>query len=246
MIPERTDIYAAKYYFNDASFSLLMRKRIYNILLVSSVYDAFILEEDGRIEEQIFNEYMSLNLRYPPRFIQATSMREAMKYMREEPVDLVISMLSFDDKGTFKLATMVKSEYPDVPVVALSPFSREVSLKIEKLDLRNIDYVFSWLGNTDLLLAIIKLIEDRMNVGHDVKAVGVQTIILVEDNIRFYSSYLPNIYKIIFKQSKAFVTEGLNEHQKMLKARGRPKILLATNYEEGMHYYRKYKNNLLG
>jgi len=246
MIPERTDIYAAKYYFNDASFSLLMRKRIYNILLVSSVYDAFILEEDGRIEEQIFNEYMSLNLRYPPRFIQATSLREAMKYMREEPVDLVISMLSFDDKGTFKLAATVKAGYPDVPVVALSPFSREVSLKIEKLDLSNIDYVFSWLGNTDLLLAIIKLIEDRMNVEHDVKAVGVQTIILVEDNIRFYSSYLPNIYKIIFKQSKSFVTEGLNEHQKMLKARGRPKILLATDYEEGMHLYRKYKNNLLG
>jgi hypothetical protein len=246
MIPERTDVYAAKYYFNDASFSLLMRKRIYNILLVSSVYDAFILEEDGRIEEQIFNEYMSLNLRYPPRFIQATSLREAMKYLKEEPVDLVISMLSFDDKGTFKLAAAVKAGFPHVPVVALSPFSREVSLKIDKIDLSNIDYVFSWLGNTDLLLAVIKLIEDRMNVEHDVKAVGVQTIILVEDNIRFYSSYLPNIYKIIFKQSKAFVTEGLNEHQKMLKARGRPKILLATNYEEGMHLYRKYKNNLLG
>ncbi len=243
---ERTDIYAANYFFNDASFSLLMRKRIYNILLVSSVYDAFILEEDGRIEEQIFNEYMSLNLRYPPRFIQATSLREAMKYLREEPVDLVISMLSFDDKGTFKLAAHVKAEFPHVPVVALSPFSREVSLRIEKLNLSNIDFVFSWLGNTDLLLAIIKLIEDRMNVEHDVKAVGVQTIILVEDNIRFYSSYLPNIYKIIFKQSKAFVTEGLNEHQKMLKARGRPKILLATHYEEGMHLYRKYKNNLLG
>jgi len=247
MIPKRTDLYAAKYYFNEASFSLLMRKRIYNILLVSSVYDAFILEEDGRIEEQIFNEYMSLNLRYPPRFIQATSLREAMKFIRdEESVDLIISMLSFDDKGTFRFAATVKAEFPQVPFVALSPFSREVSLKIEKLNLSNIDYVFSWLGNTDLLLAIIKLIEDKMNVEHDVKEVGVQTIILVEDNIRFYSSYLPNIYKIIFKQSKAFVTEGLNEHQKMLKARGRPKILLATDYDEGMHLYRKYKNNLLG
>ncbi|GMT44990.1 MAG: phosphoenolpyruvate synthase [bacterium] len=246
MIPKRTDLCTAKYYFNEASFSLLMRKRIYNILLVSSVYDAFILEEDGRIEEQIFNEYMSLNLRYPPRFIQATSLREAMKLMREESVDLIISMLSFDDKGTFRLAATVKAEFPQVPFVALSPFSREVSLKIEKLNLSNIDYVFSWLGNTDLLMAIIKLIEDKMNVEHDVKEVGVQMIILVEDNIRFYSSYLPNIYKIIFKQSKAFVTEGLNEHQKMLKARGRPKILLATDYDEGIHLYRKYKNNLLG
>ncbi len=246
MIPKQTDLYSSGYFFNEASFSLLMRKRIYNILLVSSVYDAFILEEDGRIEEQIFNEYMSLNLRYPPRFIQATSLREAMRILQEETVDLVISMLSFDDKGTFRLAASVKAEFPLVPVVALSPFSREVRLRIEKPELSNIDYVFSWLGNTDLLMAIIKLIEDRMNVEHDVKAVGVQTIILVEDNIRFYSSYLPNIYKIIFKQSKAFVTEGLNEHQKMLKARGRPKILLATDYEEGIHLYRKYKNNLLG
>ncbi len=246
MISKETKMFSPKYFFNEVSFELLMRKRIYNILLVSSVYDAFILEEDGRIEEQIFNEYVSLNLRYPPRFIQATSLREAMKILQEETVDLVISMLSFDNKGTFRLAAAVKAEYPLVPVIALSPFSREVSLKIEKLDLSNIDYVFSWLGNTDLLMAIIKLIEDRMNVEHDVKVVDVQTIILVEDNVRFYSSYLPNIYKIIFKQSKAFVTEGLNEHQKMMKARGRPKILLATDYEEGMHLYRKYKNNLLG
>ena len=246
MIPEKKDLYTAKYYFSDASFTNLMRRRIYHVLLVSSVYDAFILEEDGRIEEQIFNEYMSLNLRYPPRFIKATSHHEAMRILKEESIDLVISMLSFDNKGTFRLAELVKSEHPRVPFVALSPFSREVSLKIEKLDLSNIDYVFSWLGNTDLLLAIIKLIEDKKNVAIDVKEVGVQTIILVEDNVRFYSSYLPNIYKIIFKQSKALIKEGLNEHQKMLKARGRPKILLATNYEEGVRLYRKYKDNLLG
>ncbi len=246
MIPEKKDIYAAKYYFSDASFTNLMRRRIYHVLLVSSVYDAFILEEDGRIEEQIFNEYMSLNLRYPPRFIKATSHKEALKILKEESIDLVISMLSFDNKGTFKLAGLVKLEHPRIPFVALSPFSREVSLKIEKLDLSNIDYVFSWLGNTDLLLAIIKLIEDKMNVAYDVTKVGVQTIVLVEDNVRFYSSYLPNIYKIIFKQSKAFIKEGLNEHQKMLKARGRPKILLATNYEEAVRFYRKYKDNLLG
>jgi len=246
MIPEKKDIDTAKYYFNDASFTNLMRRRIYHVLLVSSVYDAFILEEDGRIEEQIFNEYMSLNLRYPPRFIKATSQKEALRMLKDESIDLVISMLSFDNKGTFKLAELVKSEHPRIPVVALAPFSRELSLKIEKLDLSNIDYVFSWLGNTDLLLAIIKLIEDKMNVEYDVREIGVQTIILVEDNVRFYSSYLPNIYKIIFKQSKAFIKEGLNEHQKMLKARGRPKILLTTNYEEGVRLYKKYKDNLLG
>ena len=246
MIPEKKDLYAANYFFNDASFTNLMARRIYRVLLVSSVYDAFILEEDGRIEEQIFNEYMSLNLRYPPRFIKATSHREAMKILDEESIDLVISMLDFDQKGTFRLAEMVKANHPRIPFVALSPFSREVSLRIEKLDLSHIDYVFSWLGNTDLLLAIIKLIEDKMNVEYDVMQIGVQTILLVEDNVRFYSSYLPNIYKIIFKQSKAFIKEGLNEHQKMLKARGRPKILLCTNYEDAVKVYRKYKENLLG
>jgi len=130
--------------------------------------------------------------------------------------------------------------------VVLTPFSREVNIKVSGEDLRVIDYVFSWLGNTDLLLAIIKLVEDKMNVEQDVNEVGVQVIILVEDSIRFYSSYLPNIYKIIFKQSKAFMTEGLNERQKMLRMRGRPKILLATTYEEALHFYEQYKENLLG
>ncbi|MBN2614442.1 MAG: phosphoenolpyruvate synthase [Bacteroidales bacterium] len=246
MIPQKKDIKAADYFFNETSFSTLIKKRIYHVLLVTSVYDAFILEEDGRIEEQIFNEYVSLNLRYPPRIIKATSQSEALKILKEETIDLVISMLSFDDKGTFRLARMVKEDHPKVPFVALSPFSREVRLKMERIKLDHIDYVFSWLGNNDLLMAIIKLIEDKMNVEHDVKEVGVQSIILVEDNIRFYSSYLPIIYKILFKQSRAFVTEGLNEHQKMLRARGRPKILLATNFEDGLHLYNQYKNNLLG
>lgn len=246
MIPEKKDINTVDYFFNEKSFSTLIKKRIYHVLLVTSVYDAFILEEDGRIEEQIFNEYVSLNLRYPPRIIKATSQIEALKIIKEESIDLVISMLNFDDTGTFQLAKLIKKEKPKVPFVALSPFSREVWLKIEKIKYNNIDYVFSWLGNTDLLMAIIKLIEDKMNVEHDVKEVGVQTIILVEDNIRFYSSYLPIIYKILFKQSQAFVTEGLNEHQKMLRARGRPKILLATNYESAFRLYENYKENLLG
>lgn len=246
MIPTKTDLETQKKYFEDVSFSTLMLKRIHNILIVSSVYDAFILEEDGRIEEQIFYEYMSLNLRYPPRFIKAASVKEAMDVLQEEDINLVISMLSAEEKDTFQLADEIKSQYPSVPIVVLTPFSREVSLKLEKLDKSSIDFIFSWLGNADIILAIIKLMEDRMNVEHDVLVVGVQTIILVEDNIRFYSSYLPDIYKIIFKQSKSFMTEGLNEHQKMIRARGRPKILLATNYEEAISLYEKYKDNLLG
>lgn len=246
MIPTKTDIYTQKKYFEEVSFSNIMRKRIYNVLIISSVYDAFILEEDGRIEEQIFYEYMSLNLRYPPRFINTTSEKKAFKVLKEEDIDLVVTMLSAEETDTFQLADNIKSVYPDIPIVVLTPFSREVSMKIEILDLGSIDYIFCWLGNADILLAIIKLIEDKMNVAHDVEEVGVQTIILVEDNIRFYSSYLPNIYKIIFKQSKAFMTEGLNEHQKMNRARGRPKILLATNYEDALELYELYKHNLLG
>jgi CheY-like chemotaxis protein len=237
---------APKYFFSDTSFSTLMRKRIYHVLLVSSAYDAFILEDDGRIDEQIFNEYVSLNLRYPPQFILADSKDEAIRIIKEESIDLVITMLSLEKIDTFELAAVIKKEFPAIPIVVLTPFSREVSLKIDKEDLSSIDYVFSWLGNADILLAIIKLIEDSMNVEHDVKEVGVQTILLVEDSIRFYSSYLPNIYKIIFKQSLKFMSEGLNEHQKMLRMRGRPKILLATNYEEAIEYYEKYKHNLLG
>ena len=246
MIPTKTDVYTQKKYFEDVSFSTLMRKRIYNVLLVSSVYDAFMLEEDGRIEEQIFYEYMTLNLRYPPRFFNTTSEKGAFRVLEEEDIDLVVSMLSAEEKDTFQLADSIKSKYPDIPIVVLTPFSRDVSIKLEKLELGSIDYIFSWLGNADIILAIIKLIEDEMNAEHDIGEVGVQAIILVEDSQRFYSSYLPNIYKIIFKQSKAFMREGLNEHQKMNRARGRPKILLATNYEQALELYEIYKHNLLG
>ncbi|MCF8369965.1 MAG: phosphoenolpyruvate synthase [Bacteroidales bacterium] len=237
---------APKYYFSDTSFSTLMKKRIYHVLLVSSSYDAFMLEDDGRIDEQIFNEYVSLNLRYPPQFILANSEQEAFEKLNTENIDLVITMLSAAEKDTFDLAQAIKAKFSDIPIVVLTPFSRKVTIKVDKSDLSAIDYIFSWLGNADILLAIIKLIEDKMNLEHDVFEVGVQTILLVEDSIRFYSSYLPNIYKIIFKQSLKFVTEGLNEHQKMLRMRGRPKIILATTFEDAVSYYEKYKHNMLG
>lgn len=235
-----------QYYFSETSFDKLMRKRISKVLLICSTYDAFLLEEDGRIDEQIFNEYVSLNLRYPPQFIQVSSAEEAIKVLNEQPIDLVISMLSIGDMDPFQLSISIKEGYPHIPIVVLTPFSREVSLKLTNEELSAIDHVFCWLGNANLLLAIIKLIEDSMNVQHDVEEVGVQTIILVEDSVRFYSSYLPIIYRIIFKQSKEFMAEGLNEHQKMLRMRGRPKILLARTYEDAMQYYEKYRNNLLG
>jgi CheY-like chemotaxis protein len=235
-----------KYFFDDTAFTSLMKKRIYHVLLIASNYDSFVLEGDGRIDEQIFNEYVSLSLRYPPQFIQVSSEKEALVVLGSQHIDLIITMLSMGKSDSFDSARRLKEQYPGIPIVVLTSFSREVTLTIANEDLSAIDYVFCWLGNADILLAIIKLIEDKMNAEHDMLDVGVQAILLVEDSIRFYSSYLPNIYKIIFKQSKSFMTEGLNEHQMMLRMRGRPKILLATNYEQAIGYYEKYKNNLLG
>jgi hypothetical protein len=243
---DANSILSRQFLTSDTSFNSLMKKRIYQILLISSKYDAFILEEDGRIDEQIFNEYVSLNLRYPPQFIQAASEEEAFKILEDTNIDLIITMLSAEKSASFDLAIKIKTKYPSKPIVILTPFSREISLKLSQEDLSAIDYVFCWLGNADLLLAIIKLIEDKMNAEHDIQEIGVQVILLVEDSIRFYSSYLPNIYKIIFKQSLDFMTEGLNEHQQMLRMRGRPKILLATNFEDAVSLYEKYKNNMLG
>ncbi|MFP4556896.1 MAG: PEP/pyruvate-binding domain-containing protein [Bacteroidales bacterium] len=246
MITNSSDVSTGKYYFAETAFDLLMRRRILNVLLICSKYDAFLLEEDGRIDEQIFNEYVNLNLRYPPKFYQVTSADEAFCILQEKPIDLIITMLNVKGMDPFNLSKKIKSSYPEKPIVVLTPFSREVSLKLSREDLSAIDYVFSWLGNAQIMLAIIKLIEDGMNVEHDVNVVGVQVIMLVEDSVRYYSAYLPSLYRIIFMQSKQFMTEGLNEHQKMLRMRGRPKILLAKNYEDAQELYEKYKHNMLG
>ncbi len=232
--------------FSHTAFNLLMQNRIRRVLIISSNYDFFMLEEDGRVDEQIFNEYVSLNLRYPPTFIQANTSRDAFKILEEQDIDLVIEMLNIADIDPFNLAKRIKEAYKNIPIVVLTHFNREVSLRLEKEDLSAIDYVFCWLGNADLLLAIIKLIEDEMNATHDIDEVGVQTIMLVEDSIRYASSYLPELYRIVLQQSREFMKEALNEHQKMLRMRGRPKILLATTYDEAMELYRKYRENMLG
>ena len=236
-----------RYKFQDTSFNILMQRRIHNVLLICSNYDAFMLEEDGRIDEQLFNEYVSLNLSTPPTFLKATDGEEAIEVLKREKIDLVISMFSISGEfDVFSLAGKIKNDFPSVPIVVLTYFSREVSIKLANEDLSSIDYVFCWLGNADLLLAIIKLLEDKMNVGHDVEKGGVQAILLVENSIRYVSSYLPNLYKIILKQSRDFAREALNAHQKNLRMRGRPKILLAKDYEEALALYESYKHNLLG
>jgi CheY-like chemotaxis protein len=235
-----------KYDFTDTSFDLLMQKRIHRVLIICSNYDNYMLEEDGRIDEQIFNEYASLNLRYPPTFVQTDNAEDAFKILLEGNIDLVISMLSLKGTDVFGLAKRIKSKYENIPIVVLTYFSREVSLRLDGEDLSAIDYVFCWLGDASLILAIIKLIEDNMNADHDIENIGVQSIILVENSIRYISSYLPNIYKIILMQSLDFQREALNEHQRMLKMRGRPKILLANNFNDALSLYKKYKYNVLG
>lgn len=236
-----------KMYFKDTSFANLMTGRIYNILLLASKYDAFMLEEDGRIDELIFNEYTSLNLRYPPRFTLASNVQEAEELFRFRTFDLFIIMPSVENSAVFDYAKQIKDNFPNIPVVLLTPFSSEIFHRVfANEDLTAIDYTFSWLGETDLLLAIVKLIEDKMNVDHDVKSVGVQTILFVEDSIHFYSAILPYLYKHVFVQSRSFMTEALNEHEQMLRMRGRPKILLARTYEEAKELYDKYEKNILG
>ena len=232
--------------FKDTSFANLMNKRIYNVLLIATKYDAFMLEDDGRVDEQIFNEYTSLSLRYPPRFTQVTTEEEALAELKDRNFELIICMPNMDNRDIFAAATEIKIHYPNIPIVVLTPFSKEVSKRIANEDLSAIDYVFSWLGNAELLLAIIKLIEDKMNAPDDTASVGVQIILLVEDFVCFYSSALPHLYKFVLEQSQMFAKEALNDHQRTLRMRGRPKIKLARTYEEAVRIFNQYRDNMLG
>jgi CheY-like chemotaxis protein len=232
--------------FRDTSFADLMNKRIYNVLLLATKYDSFTLEDDGRVDEQVFNEYMSLNLSSPPRFTQVTTEDEALQMLADRNFELVICMPNMDNRDIFQAATEIKSRYPAIPIVVLTPFSKEVSKRVACEDLSAIDYVFSWLGDSELLLAIIKLVEDRMNLPYDTASAGVQAILLVEDSVRAYSSILPLLYHFVLEQSREFSKEALNPHLQMLRMRGRPKICLARTYEEAVDFFEQYKENVLG
>jgi len=235
-----------KHEFEEVAFNKLMQTRINKVLIVCSNYDYYMLEEDGRIDERIFYEYTSLNLRYPPSFIHANSAKRAVVMLESDKIDLVITWLDIGNYKAFETSKLIKESFPDVPIAAISHYSAELRKKLERENTGIIDFVFHWNGNVDIFLAIIKLAEDRMNAEHDINKIGVKAILLVEDSLRFYSRYLPVIYKIILKQSDSFMSEGLNEHRRMMLMRGRPKILLATNFEDGKDLFEKYKNNLLG
>ncbi len=235
-----------KFYLKDVSFVNLMTRRIFNVLIVANPYDAFMLEDDGRVDEKIFDEYMELGLRYPPTFTQVSTMEEADRVLKGTAVDLVICMPGNADSDAFDVARGIKAAFPTIPCIVLTPFSHGITKRMKDEDLSIFDYVFCWLGNTNLILSIIKLLEDKMNLDHDIVEAGVQMILLVEDNIRFYSSILPNLYNYILQQSKSFSTEALNPHIASQRKRGRPKVVLARTYEEAMDIYKRYSGNVLG
>ncbi len=224
----------------------LMAQRIYNILIIANPYDAFMLADDGRIEEKMFNEYMELRLRYPPMFTQVSTVEEAAQVLRHNKIDLAICMPGNADNDAFAVAREVKRLSPDMPCVVLTPFSHGITRRIQDEDMSIFDYIFCWQGNSNLILSIIKLLEDRMNLDHDIKEAGVQMILLVEDSIRYYSAILPNLYAYVLQQTKRFSTEALNVQAATLRMRGRPRIVLARTYEEAKEVFDKYHDHVLG
>lgn len=230
----------------DTPFADLMNRRVFNILLLATKYDAFMLEEDGRVDEEMFNEYTHLGLRYPPRFAQASTLEEAEKMLSERNFELIIEMPNMDNIDLTANARSIKEKWPQIPIVLLTPFSKEVSKRVAREDLSCVEYVFSWLGDSELLLAIVKLMEDKWNAPHDCASVGVQIILLVEDSVRFYSSALTHLFRYVLEQSQYFAKEALNDQLRTMRMRGRPKVMLARSYEEALGIYNLYKDNILG
>ena len=224
-----------------------MKYRIHKILLVCCSYDGYILEEDGHIESQINQEYLDLNMSNPPSFTRVSSTSEALALLAgDDSFDFILTMYNVGEPDVFTFARTIKRHHPNRPVALLTSFSKDIYRRIEEQDRSGLDYIFCWHGNTDLIIAIIKLIEDHMNAPEDILQGGVQAILLVEDSIRFYSTYLPELYKLILLQNTEFLKDAFNEQQQVLRKRARPKILLARSYEEAVELYDRYKQNLLG
>lgn len=233
--------------FRNTHFSSLIKFRIKRILMICSNYDAFIMEEDGKIESQVYKEYVGLNMSNPPTFVWVESAAAARQTLDNEPdIDMIICMYNEIDRDIFPLAADLKAEGKQIPFVLLMHYSKQIRKKVMSQTDSGVDFVFSWHGNADLILAIIKLFEDKRNADYDILETGVQAIMLVEDSIRYYSTYLPELYKLILKQSNEFLKETLNEDQQKNRKRSRPKILLATCYDEAFATYEKYRNHFLG
>ncbi len=241
------ELFKKSRYLKFQNFHNLMRFRIRDILLVSSLYDSYIFEEDERLYELIRQEYQGLNLSHSPELVQVSNGDEAIRIAKEERrFDLIITTLHIEDMNAITFAKKVKECGLEIPIVLLSYDNREMTELISTKDILIFDKVFMWQGDYSIVLGIIKFLEDKMNVEHDTKSVGLQTIILIEDNIRFYSSYLPIIYTEVLKQSQSLISEGINLSHKFLRMRARPKILLCSSYEEAWSYFEKYEEYILG
>lgn len=236
----------------EGSLTNLMSIRIKRILLVCNNYDSFVLEEDGRIDVQIAQEYAELNLSNPPSIIRSDSRTAALRMVHEgEHFDLVIIMNNASVEDTYSFAQQMKAQEPDTPIVLLTSFSKTIYDRIiayqqSLSDINAIDYIFCWNNSADLIIAIIKLIEDKLNANHDIIDEGVRAILLVEDSIRYYSTYLPLLYKLILQQNSIAIRDALNEKQQLLRKRSRPKVLMATCYDEAVGIYRQYNKNIIG
>ncbi len=229
------------------TYTSLMERRVRRILLVCNNYDSFALEEDGRIDVQIAQEYAELNLSNPPAIIRAETTTEALELINEDnSFDLILLVYSAGGNEVWDFAAEAKQHLPECPIVVLSSFSKEVYRRVEQHDKSNIDYLFSWNNSTDLIIAIIKLIEDRLNAEHDILEEGVRAILLVEDSVRYYSTYLPLLYKLVLQQNSIAIRDALNEKQQLLRKRARPKVLMATCYDEAVELYNRYGKNMLG
>jgi len=229
-------------------YSTLMNRRIRRILLVCNNYDSFVLEEDGNMETLIANEYAELNLiSTPPAIVRAETTVDALALLEAgQRFDLVITMYNVGELDVFSFSHKAKAIDASMPIVLLTAFSREIRRQVADKDRSCIDYVFCWNNSTDLLIAIIKLLEDSLNAEHDILECDVQAILLVEDSIRYYSSYLPALYTLIFHQNNSSIKDALNERQQVIRKRSRPKVLMATNYDDAISLYERYKRNLLG
>jgi hypothetical protein len=245
MLQEYNEI-PGEFYSHLKIFHELMSIKVREILFVSSPYDVFILEEDGSPASRIINEYSGLNLSLPPRVTRASSAREALFHLNKKNFDMVLTMPNVDDMDAFSLGLEIKKINPSLPVILMAHNPREIYPLTKNKDLKGIDKSFIWSGNSDLLLALVKNVEDRLNVERDTQKAMVRVLILVEDSPVYFSSFLPLIYKEVVKQTQAVLEVGINEEHRLLTMRARPKILLAENYEEAMELCQKYRSFLFG